>query len=163
MPKGLTFKRVFDAPVAAVWKAWSDPEMIKKWWGPNYFSAPTVKLDFRVGGKYLLCMSGALGPNGPKMENWSGGTYQEIVPMSKIVLVDHFADEHGNTVHASRYGLPESFPMEATITISFEDLGGKTKLSVHYDSIQGIEGEMLKNMTQGWNETLDKLGKSVEK
>ena len=137
--------------------------MLKKWWGPNFFSAPTVKMDFQVGGKYLLCMSGTLGPNGPKMENWSGGTYKEIVPMSKIVLVDHFADENGNIVHASKYGLPETFPMESEITISFEKMdGGKTKMTVHYANIEGIEGLMLKNMTQGWNETLDKLGKTLE-
>ncbi|MDR3643086.1 MAG: hypothetical protein P4L74_05695 [Candidatus Doudnabacteria bacterium] len=84
-------------------------------------------------------------------------------------------------VQASKYGLPESFPIESEVTISFsaiggsasggEDLGGsltplgtgKTELTVYYPDISGIEGDMLKNMTQGWNETLDKLAKQVLK
>lgn len=157
MAKDLTIERVFDAPVALVWKAWSDPELMKKWWGPNNFSAPTVKIDFRVGGKYLLCMSGTMGPNGPKMEAWSGGVYKEIVPMAKIVVRDSFTDEQGNIVPASHYGLPASFPMESEITISFEDLGGQTGLTLYYSDITGIEGMMLQNMTQGWKESLEKL------
>jgi len=162
MAKDLTIERIFDAPAALVWKAWSDPEMMKKWWGPRMFSAPIVKIDFKVGAKYLLCMSGPM-PDGSTVKSWSGGTYKEIVPTSKIVVLDHFADDQGNMVHASQYGLPESFPMESEVTISFKDLGDKTKLTVYYPNLEGIEGMMLKNMTQGWNESVDKLGELVEK
>jgi uncharacterized protein YndB with AHSA1/START domain len=162
MTKDLKIERTFDAPVALVWKAWSDPEMMKKWWGPRMFSTPTVKIDFKVGGKYLLCMSGSM-PDGSTMKSWSGGVYKEIVPMSKIVTLNYFADEQGNLVHASQYGLPESFPTESEVIMSFEDLGGKTKLTVYYPNIEGIEGMMLKNMTQGWNETVDKLGELLSK
>src|SRR5689334_16426621 len=73
--KQLTFEREFDAPVELVWKAWTDPEMIKKWWGPKYWSSSEAKIDFKVGGKYLLNMRGKMGPDMPDMENWSGGTY----------------------------------------------------------------------------------------
>lgn len=162
--KELTIEKVVNAPVALVWKAWSDPELMKKWWGPRYWSSPVANIDFRVGGKYLICMSGPMGPGMPEVSNWSGGTYKEIDPMNKIVVLDHFADEQGNMVHASTYGLPKSFPMESEITITFEDLGdGKTKVSVRYADITGIEGDMLKNMTMGWNQTLDKLTEAVEK
>ena len=76
--------------------------------------------------------------------------------------MDYFSDENGNAVHASTYGLPESFPMESTITITFEEAdNGKTRLTLHYDSIEGIEGMMLDNMTMGWNQTLDKLEASL--
>src|SRR4030095_6717295 len=54
--RDLVFTRVFDAPIAQVWKAWSDPELIKKWWGPDRFACPLAKIDFRVGGTSLVCM-----------------------------------------------------------------------------------------------------------
>ncbi len=161
--KQLVIERVFDAPRELVWKAWTDPEMMMKWWGPKNFSAPEIKIDLRVGGKYLLCMRGAPGSGMPEQDFWSTGTYREIVPMEKIVVLDSFADEQGNVVPASHYGMPGSFPMQATITITFEDAGeGKTKMTLNYPSTEGIEGVMLDNMTQGWNQSLDKLGEALK-
>ncbi len=154
---GLTFVRVFDAPRELVWKAWTDPEMIKKWWGPKDFTSPVAKIDFKVGGKYLLAMHGPKGTEFDK-DLWSTGVYKEIVPMEKIVVTDSFADEKGNIVPPTQYGMPSTFPTEATIIITFEELtDNKTKMTVHYPSAEGIEGEMLKNMTQGWNQSIDKL------
>src|SRR3989344_590653 len=100
----LTIVRVFDAPRELVWKAWSDPELYKKWFGPKTFTSPVVKMDFRVGGKILGCMRGMEGDFKGK-DFWSTGTYKEIVPMKKIVTTDSFADEHGNVVPASHYGM----------------------------------------------------------
>lgn len=161
--KELVIGKVINAPVALVWKAWSDPELMKKWWGPRNWSSPDIQMDFRVGGKYLSAMRGQMGPGMPEVTTWSGGTYKEIDPMKKIVVLDHFTDEQGNMVHASKFGLPESFPMESEITMTFEDLGdGKTKLTVYYPDITGIEDEMLKNMTLGWQQSLDKLAEAVE-
>jgi uncharacterized protein YndB with AHSA1/START domain len=54
--KGLVIKRIFDAPRELLWKAWSDPEQMKRWWGPKGFTTPVCKIDFRVGGVYLYCM-----------------------------------------------------------------------------------------------------------
>ena len=162
MEKGLKFERVFNAPVEKVWQTWTEAEIMKKWWGPKFWYSDSIVIDFKVGGKYLLNMKGQMGPNMPEVETWSGGYYKEIVPMKKIVVVDHFADSQGNIVHASKFGLPETFPMESTIEITFEDLGNnQTKLTVYYESIAGIEGEMLKNMTMGWNQTLDKFGEAL--
>src|SRR6266404_6301667 len=72
--------RVFDAPRALVWKAWTDPQYVMQWWGPKGFTAPFCKIDFRVGGKFLCCMKS---PDG--QEGWNGGEYHEIVPHEKIV------------------------------------------------------------------------------
>jgi len=60
MNNKLVIERVFDAPVARVWKAWTDPEQVKKWWGPKIFTAPLVSIDFRVGGTYLYCMQASI-------------------------------------------------------------------------------------------------------
>lgn len=45
----LIIERIFDAQVERVWKAWSDSEEIKKWWGPAEFTAPKIIMDFRAG------------------------------------------------------------------------------------------------------------------
>ena len=51
----LIITRAFDAPRELVWKAWTDPEQVKRWWGPKDFTAPFCKIDLRVRGKYLYC------------------------------------------------------------------------------------------------------------
>src|SRR5512139_1991411 len=91
----LVIERIFNAPRELVWKAWTDPEMLVRWWGPKNFTAPACLLDFRVGGKYLYCMRS---PEGK--DYWSTGTFTEIIPFEKIVQTDSFADEHGSVVSA---------------------------------------------------------------
>ena len=103
--KALVIKRTFHAPLEKVWKAWNDPEEAKQWWGPKNFTAPVMTIDFRVGGKYLNCMRGSPAPGAPVQDFWSTGTYKEIVPMESIVLTDSFADEHGNIVPSTHYGM----------------------------------------------------------
>ncbi len=159
--KSLTIVRVFDAPRETVWKMWTEPEYFKKWWGPKDFTCPVAKIDFRVGGKYHVAMHGAPGSEFDK-DLWSTGVYKEIVPMEKIVVTDSFADEKGNVVSASYYGMPGTFPMETTITITFKEKDGKTEMTLFYPSTKGIEGKMLDDMTQGWNQSFDKLASSLQ-
>ena len=148
--------RVFDAPRELVWKAWTEPDRVKRWWGPRGFTAPVVKIDFRIGGKYLYCMRS---PEGN--EDWSTGTFKEIVPFEKIVLVDSFADKDGNVVPASYYGMGEDFPLESLITITFEDLKGKTRLTLKYADVSSLTPLDRHNMQMGWNESLDKLQETL--
>jgi uncharacterized protein YndB with AHSA1/START domain len=150
----LVIERIFDAPRELVWKAWTEPERLMRWWGPTGYSCPVAKIDLRVGGKYLFCMRT---PEG--QDTWSGGTYQEIVPMERIVATDHFADEHGNVVPGSRYGMPEDFPLEMVVTVTFEDLGEKTKLTLRHAGFP--EGDMPGMAAEGWNQSLDKLAESL--
>lgn len=83
--------RVFDAPREMVWKMWIDPELVKQWFGPQGFTAPVIKSDFRVGGRYLYDMRD---PEGKDYR--SAGEYREIAPNERIVATDYFADEQGN-------------------------------------------------------------------
>src|SRR5690242_9388241 len=106
----LTIERIFDAPVAKVWEAWTDPEILKKWWGPKDFTAPSIQNDLRVGGKYLYCMHGSAGPGMPAQDYWSTGTYLEVVPMQKIVATDNFADADGNIIKPESVGMPGDWP-----------------------------------------------------
>ena len=152
----LVITRVFDAPRELVWKVWTEPEHIVKWWGPKIFSCPEAKIDFRVGGKFLFCMRSDSGPEAWQKGIWSTGVYKEIVPMEKIVCTDCFADEHGNVVPATYYGMEgKDFPLEMLITVTFEDQDDKTKMTLRHKGIPA--GEYMEGSNQGWNESLDKM------
>jgi len=150
----LVITRIFDAPREQVWKAWTEPDFVKKWWGPKGFTAPVSKIDLRVGGKYLSCMRS---PEG--REFWSTGVYKEIVPLERIVCTDSFADEKGNVVPATHYGMGQDFPLELQVTVTFEEHGNKTRMTLRHAGIP--EGKMTDDTLQGWGESFDKLAESL--
>jgi uncharacterized protein YndB with AHSA1/START domain len=151
----LFITRVFDAPRELVWKAWTDPKHLQRWWGPKDFTAPACQIDFRVGGKYLFCMRS---PEGK--DYWSTGVYREIVPLERIVCTDSFADEQGNVVSATYYGMSRDFPLEMLVTVTFEDQAGKTKMTLKHTNLPA--GDMAEQTGAGWNESFDKLAKSLK-
>jgi uncharacterized protein YndB with AHSA1/START domain len=153
--RDLVITRIFDAPRELVFKAWTEPERMKKWWGPKNFTAPVIKIDLRIGGKFLGCMRDQEG-----REYWSTGTYKEIKFPEKIVCTDSFADENGNVVPASHYGMAEDFPPEMLITVTFEDLNGKTSMTLVHSGLPA--GEMGEMASAGWSESLDKLAESLK-
>lgn len=150
----LRIDRVFDAPRELVWKVWTTPELIMQWWGPNYFTSPICKVDLRVGGKYLFCMRG---PDGA--EFWSGGTYKEIVPFEKLVCVDGFANENGDRIDPTAYGFDPVFPKDNVVTITFNEVGEKTEVTILYVvESQAVLDIMRKvQMKEGWETSLDKF------
>jgi len=151
---GLVIERVFDAPRELVWKAWTEPELMKRWWGPKDYSCPSCEIDFRVGGVWLSCMRSSEG-----QEIWSTGVYREIVPLERIVCTDSFADPSGNVVPATHYGMPADIPLEMLVTVTLEDLGGRTRMTVRHEGLPA--GEMTDGANAGWNESFDKLAESL--
>jgi len=150
----LTIARFFDAPRERVWKAWTEPERMKKWWGPQYFTAPVINIDLRAGGKYLYCMRGP-----DNKDYWSTGVYREIVPMERLVLTDSFADEKGNVVPASYYGMTGDWPRELLVTVTFEEIGSMTKMHLKQE---GIPSGQMRDLTRaGWSGSFDKLAESI--
>ena len=150
----LLLTRIFNAPRALVWKAWTDPKHVMRWWGPKPFTSPACAIDFRVGGKFLFCMRS---PEG--QDFWTLGVYREIVPNERIVYADYFSDEKGNIVPGSRYGLPGDWPSETIMTLTFEDHAGKTKMTLRHAGIPaGKPGEMIE---AGWSTSLEKLAESL--
>ncbi len=147
----MTITRVFDAPRELVWKAWTDPKYVQQWWGPNGFSAPVCKMDFRVGGKTLVCMKS---PDG--QEFWNGIEYHEIIPQEKIVSSMYFADAQGNKVEPESMGIEhESIEGAHDVTL-FEDLGnGQTRLT-HIGN-EPMESAKNSGQLEGWNQVLDKI------
>jgi uncharacterized protein YndB with AHSA1/START domain len=161
MANKLVITRVFDAPVEEVWKYWTEPELVKRWWGPKIFTCPVVKIDFHVGGKILSCMRGSPAPGAPVQDFWSTGTYKVIIPMKKFVVTDSFADEKGNVVPSSHYGM-EGFPLEMLVTFEFEEVNGKTKMTLTHSGLENVDEKMREGMAQGWNESFDKVVEIVK-
>ena len=151
----LTIVRVFDAPRELVWKTWTDPERVKRWWGAKGFTAPVYKADLRVGGRYLYCMRS---PDGQDV--WGTGVYREIVPPERIVATDSFADEKGNIVPATHYGMGADMPLELLVTVTFEEHGGKTKLTLRHAGF--APGEDRDSAQTGWNQSFDKLAEALK-
>jgi uncharacterized protein YndB with AHSA1/START domain len=146
----LKITRVFNAPVNRVWRRFTDPDELMCWYGPKDYTAPYAKIDLRPGGRYLTSMRDPKGK-----EYWSTGTYKEIVEPNRIVYTDSFADEYGNIVPATYYGMDAEYPREMEVELNFEDLGGKTRVTLEHCGIP--EGDELKNAKAGWNESFDKL------
>jgi uncharacterized protein YndB with AHSA1/START domain len=152
----LVITRTFDAPRELVWKAWTDPERMKLWWGPERFTAPACRMDLRVGGRFHFCMRSPQG-----QDFWNTGEYLEIVKPLRLVYTDQFADEKGNIVPASHYGLPGDWPQETVVTVTFEEINGKTKMTLRHAGITaGVKSEMT---GAGWNGSFDKLAASLLK
>ncbi len=147
--------RVFDAPRELVWKAWTDPNYVKQWWGPKGFTAPFCRMDFRVGGKFLFCMKA---PDG--QEYWNGGEYHEIVPLEKIVSSMYFADSKGNKVEPAQYGIEHEAIDGAHDVILFEDLGnGQTKLT--FIGNETMQNAIDSGQLEGTKQILDKVAAVV--
>ena len=141
--------RVFDAPRDLVWKAWTEPEHLMRWWGPEHFTAPMCRVDLRMGGKFVYCMRS---PEG--QDFWNTGVFFRIATPEIIVCTMSFADEHGDQVPASHYGMPGNWPEAILLTVTLEELEGKTRLTVRE---AGIPREMSEMAEAGWKTSLDKF------
>ena len=162
--KGIVIEKVFDLSRDAVWRAWTEPKLIKKWWGPEGFSAPSIKVDLRVGCKYIFAMHGPKGSEWDK-DMYSSGIYKEIVPNEKLVVTDYFSNEKGEMMEPADFGQDSNFPKESTVTVLFEETErGKTKLSINYpkpETKEQMEAMLKSGMKEGWNSSLDKLKRAL--
>ncbi len=148
--------RSYRAPIEWVWRAWSDPEIIKQWWGPTRYTSKYAESDFRVGGKYLFDMEA---PDGTI--TWSTGIYEEIIPYKKIVCTDSFSDEDGNIILGNDLGMRGNWPRKLYVTIEFEKIeDDQTKIVISHE---GIPKEMHDDCVNGWNQSLDKFLEVVER
>ena len=150
----LVIYRVFDIPINKVWKALTEPEEFKKWWGPKGFTCPSSKMEARVGAKYLNCMKG---PDGK--EYWSTGTVKELIPGKKLMVTDSFSDSQGNIKTAAEHGLKGDWPKELLINFELEEADGSTKLRLQHE---GVPDEMHDECKQGWNESFDKMEENIK-
>lgn len=88
--KKITVVREFDAPVEAVWKAWTQKELLDQWWAPKPYKAKTRMLDFREGGQWIYAM---VGPDGD--ESWVCVDFFKIDVNKSFTAEDYFCNEKG--------------------------------------------------------------------
>jgi uncharacterized protein YndB with AHSA1/START domain len=154
--RDLVVARIFDAPIEMVWKAWTDPEYVMRWWGPDYFTSPSAKIDFREGGTSLVCMRAPQDFGGQDMYNtW---VYQKIAPMERIEFIQNLSDKDGNLIDPLTIGMPPEFPRDTRTVVTFKDLGnGKTEMTVTEYGLPTADTEMGRNAELGLNQCLDKM------
>ena len=138
LKRTVTIKRTFDAPIALVWKAWTQPEHILQWWSPKGSPTKIIEHSFTVGGKWKYAMSM---PNG--QEFIAEGEYKEIVEFEKIISTANFR------------------PMTEGVEIQsyFEEDGDKTNFTfhvVHPTEAYKIQQEKM-GILNGWGSVFDRL------
>ncbi len=122
-PAPLTVSRVFKAPVALVWAIYTDPAHQARWLSPGNPDAYVSRMDFRVGAKHFY---GAPGPDGAMM--YGVQTFREIVPLTRVVLVQSYADKDGKV---APHPMAPTWPREMLATNDYADLGdGTTRLQI---------------------------------
>jgi uncharacterized protein YndB with AHSA1/START domain len=137
----LVFERTFDAPREQVWKAFTDPEQVPRWWGPHGTTTTVAEMDVRPGGKWRYVSRAA-----DRDDVAFYGEYLEVDPPKRFEWTFMF-DVEG----LGPQGGPE--------THLFEDLEGKTKVTSigHMGSAEAIEGALASGMVAGAIETWDRL------
>jgi len=135
----LVLSRVFDAPRALVYKVWTQPEHLARWWGPRGFTLLSYKADVRVGGSYRF---GTRSPEGT--EHWAHGVYREVAPPERLVLTHAWEHPDGTPKH------------ETIMTLAFAEQGDKTKLTLKQTLFESVTSRDLHR--GGWSSTLDMLG-----
>jgi len=156
MTRPFIISRVFDAPRDKVWKAWTEAERLKQWWGPKGFKVAQLKLDLRPGGTMHYCL---LMPDGKEM--WGRFIYREIVRPERLVWINSFSDKDGGLgVHP----MAPTWPREMHTTARFEDQGGKTKVTIEWlpaESATDLERKTFEegrdSMQMGWTGTFEQF------
>ena len=133
----LTLNRHYPVAPEKVWRAWTDPQAVKRWWGPAPGEPVSLaELDVRVGGRFRIVFGG---PDGKLHE--CAGTYKEVVPNKKLVFT---------------WSWPNSTPERVSVvTIVFKDLNGKTELVFTHEQL--FDEKVRDDHQRGWTGTLDKL------
>lgn len=150
-PKELSIEKEFSAPISEVWKAFSDSETVKKWFGPEGFTTPVVQIDAKVGGKIYLEMEDSAGYIQKGMRSPMSGEFREVSAPTKMVY----------TASPLINGKPA---METLVTINLIEESGKTKMNLHVEVVNFTPeaAPMLEGMETGWRQSLDKLAKLLE-
>ena len=154
--KELTLSREFDAPVAQVYKAWTDPELVKKWWGPNGVTIPECELDLQAGGRiYIVMLAGEeMGPY--KDTRWPmEGKFTTVEPNSHIAY----------SAKAWTEGQESETTIEQTTDITFDEVDGKTKVTVKAAITKAGPGAQMaiQGMEHGFKQQMEKLAVFLQK
>lgn len=139
----MVIERVIDVPPATLWAAWTDPDSLQQWWGPEGFSCKTRHIDLREGGEWDFDM---IGPDGTVFPNWH--VYTRMTPNERIEY----------TLHWGKDG-----PKHADSRVTFEDRGGATRVMLEMVFVTKEELETAKGFgaVELGLQTLGKLARAV--
>jgi uncharacterized protein YndB with AHSA1/START domain len=138
----LVLTRVIDAPRELVFRMWTDPAHLAKWWGPKDFTNPVCEIDPRPGGALRIVMRAPDGTDYPM-----AGMFREIVAPERLVFTNCALDRDGKVV------------LDGLTTVTFAEQDGKTKLTVQTraTALVPAAARYLEGMEAGWQQTLDGL------
>ena len=138
----VTITRVFDAPRALVFKAWTDPRHLAQWWGPEGFTNPVCEFDAHVGGALRIHMRGPDGTVYPMK-----GVIRELAAPERLVFSSVATDAAGNHL------------LEGLTTVTFAERNGKTTMTVHARAaaIADEAVSWLRGMNEGWTQSIERL------
>jgi uncharacterized protein YndB with AHSA1/START domain len=143
----LTLTRIIDAPPEKVYRAWTEPELMKQWFAPLPFTTPMVETDVRPGGSNLVVMQD---PEGREYPN--RGVYLEVVKNQKLVITDAYTSAWQ----------PSAKPF-MTLILTFEEMDGKTKYTarvLHWTEEDRATHEQM-GFHEGWGQCADQLAALV--
>ena len=142
--RDLTISRVLNAPRAALWRAWTEPELLKQWWCPAPWTTEVVAFDLRPGGTFHTTMRG---PDGGISDN--PGSFLEVVPQARVVFTSMLA---ANWRPATPW-------LGFTAVVTFADEGSGCRYTAHVmhpDQATCEQHEQL-GFYDGWNTVIDQL------
>jgi len=147
LEREVTITRLFDAPRALVFQAWTDPRHLAQWWGPKGFSNPVCEADARPGGTWRIVMRAPDGTEYP-----GGGVYREIVEPERLVFTNIAFDQDGKTI------------LDGLTTVTFTEEGRGTKLVLltRATGLVSYAAQMLAGMEAGWSQSLERLEALVQ-
>ena len=142
----LVLTRIIDAPRELVFRMWTDPVNLAKWWGPKDFTNPVCEINFRTGGALRIVMRAPDGTDYPM-----GGIFREIVTPERLVFTNCAFDRDGNVL------------LDGLTTVTFAEQGEKTKLTVQTraTALVPAAARYLEGMQAGWEQTVDGLERHV--
>lgn len=151
----LNVTRTFDTTAERVWSAWTEPDLVMRWWGPAGFTAPLARMDVRKGGASLVCMRT---PDGHDLFNtW---TYEVVRRPHRLEFVMGFSDADARPVEPAALGLPPDVPDGVRHVVTITPSGdGRTKLSVTEHGYASPETVQLSRL--GLEQCLDKMAAVV--
>jgi len=147
--------RTVDAPIALVWKAYTEQEPLMQWFGPKGFSMPHCRYDLRPGGEFHYCLRTPTG-----FEMWGKWTFVDIVEPTRLSMIITFSDAQGGL---TRHPMSAAWPLQTLSTTTFADVGGKTLITIQWEPYQSDADEIAAftaghaAMAQGCNGTFEQL------
>lgn len=153
--------RRFELPRAVVWRAWSEPDQLEHWWGPQGCSIDIHRFEFRAGGFFHYAMNFAAAP-----PMWGRFNYRDIDSLERIVWLNSFSNERCGITRAP---FAADCPLEIRNSVTFAERGGQTTVTLHAEPFGESEAErqyfagLHASLAQGYGGTFDQLAAHLQR